>query len=98
ASNFELGAGTNSNPPTWGLTPFLGDQSYSVDGLSSICWFPAPSSPRQTQCPPRKSTIRMGITSSGGKLKQNGRHQIDKAGQAAVSADVNNGKVTGHVG
>src|SRR5262249_60698285 len=30
----------------------------------------------------------------GAKLKQNGRHQIDKAGQAAVSADVNNGKVT----
>ena len=30
----------------------------------------------------------------GGKLKQNGRHQVDKAGQAAVSAEVNNGKVT----
>ena len=29
-----------------------------------------------------------------GILKQNGRHQIDKAGQASVSADVNNGKVT----
>ncbi len=29
-----------------------------------------------------------------GKLKQNGRHQVDKAGQAAVSADVSNGKVT----
>src|SRR5215467_7293564 len=29
----------------------------------------------------------------GAKLKQNGRHQIDKAGQATVSADVNNGKV-----
>lgn len=29
------------------------------------------------------------------KLKQNGRHQIDKAGQATVSADVTNGKVTG---
>jgi hypothetical protein len=29
-----------------------------------------------------------------GKLKQNGRHQIDKAGQASVSADVNSGKVT----
>jgi Ni/Co efflux regulator RcnB len=28
------------------------------------------------------------------KLKQNGRHQIDKAGQATVSADVNNGKIT----
>ena len=30
----------------------------------------------------------------GNKLKQNGRHQIHKAGQATVSADVNNGKVT----
>src|SRR5713101_2059268 len=30
----------------------------------------------------------------GGKLKQNGRHQIDKAGQATVSAEVANGKVT----
>ncbi len=30
----------------------------------------------------------------GGKLKQNGRHEVDKAGQATVSADVNNGKVT----
>ena len=30
----------------------------------------------------------------GVKLKQNGQHQIDKAGQATVSADVNNGKVT----
>jgi hypothetical protein len=28
------------------------------------------------------------------KLKQNGRHQIDTAGQAAVSAEVNNGKIT----
>jgi hypothetical protein len=30
----------------------------------------------------------------GGKLKQNGRHQIDKAGQATISAEVSNGKVT----
>ena len=30
----------------------------------------------------------------GAKLKQNGRHQIDTAGQATVSADVNGGKVT----
>ena len=30
----------------------------------------------------------------GNKLKQNGRHEIDKAGQATVSATVNNGKVT----
>src|SRR5215471_7644495 len=37
---------------------------------------------------------RNGESLLGAKLKQNGRHQIDKAGQAAVSADVNNGKVT----
>jgi len=30
----------------------------------------------------------------GAKLRQNGRHQIHKAGQATVSADVTNGKVT----
>src|SRR5262249_29854250 len=30
----------------------------------------------------------------GARLKQNGRHQIDKAGQATVSAEVNNSKVT----
>jgi hypothetical protein len=30
----------------------------------------------------------------GAKVKQNGRHEIDKAGQATVSAEVNNGKVT----
>ncbi len=30
----------------------------------------------------------------GPRLKQNGRHEVDKAGQAAVSAVVNNGKVT----
>ena len=29
----------------------------------------------------------------GGKLKQNGKHQIDKLGNATVSAEVNNGKV-----
>lgn len=30
----------------------------------------------------------------GAKLKQNGHHQIDKAGNVTVSADVANGKVT----
>jgi len=29
----------------------------------------------------------------GGKLKQNGKHQVDKAGNAAVTAEVSNGKV-----
>jgi hypothetical protein len=31
----------------------------------------------------------------GAKLKQNGKHQIDKAGNATVTAEVNNGKVVG---
>lgn len=30
----------------------------------------------------------------GGKLKQNGRHEVGKAGKEAVNADVSNGKVT----
>ena len=30
----------------------------------------------------------------GARLRQNGHHEIDKAGQATVTADVNNGKVT----
>jgi hypothetical protein len=29
----------------------------------------------------------------GGKLKQNGRHEVDKIGKARVSAEVSNGKV-----
>jgi hypothetical protein len=29
----------------------------------------------------------------GGKLKRNGKHEIDKIGNATVSAEVNNGKV-----
>lgn len=29
----------------------------------------------------------------GGKLKQNGKHNVDKLGNAAVTAEVNNGKV-----
>jgi hypothetical protein len=37
---------------------------------------------------------RNGHSLLGGRLKEKGRHQIDKAGQATVSADVNNGKVT----
>ena len=31
----------------------------------------------------------------GAKLKQHGKHQIDKAGNATVTAEVNNGKVVG---
>ena len=42
----------------------------------------------------KKHNHHNGHSLLGGKLKQNGRHQIHKAGQATVSADVNNGKVT----
>ena len=31
----------------------------------------------------------------GAKLKKNGKHQVDKAGNATVTAEVNNGKVVG---
>jgi hypothetical protein len=31
----------------------------------------------------------------GAKLKQNGKHQIEKVGNATVTAEVNNGKVVG---
>ena len=44
--------------------------------------------------PAKKKHHKNGHNLLGGKLKQNGRHQVDKAGQAAVSAEVNNGKVT----
>ena len=43
----------------------------------------------------KKQNHKNGHGFAKGKLKQNGRHQIDKAGQATVSADVNDGKVTG---
>ena len=44
--------------------------------------------------PAKKQHHKNGHSLLGGKLKQNGRHQVDMAGQATVSADVNNGKVT----
>ena len=44
--------------------------------------------------PAKKHQHKSGHSLLGAKLKQNGRHQIDKAGQATVSAEVNNGKVT----
>src|SRR5436190_1469990 len=43
----------------------------------------------------KKHQHRNGHTLLGAKLRQNGRHQIDTAGQATVSAQVSNGKVTG---
>jgi hypothetical protein len=42
----------------------------------------------------KKHQHKNGHNLLGAKLKQNGRHQVDKAGQATVSADVSNGKVT----
>ena len=41
----------------------------------------------------KKHQHKNGHNLLGDKLKQNGRHQIDMAGQATVSAEVNNGKV-----
>lgn len=43
----------------------------------------------------KKQNHKDGHGLAKGKLTQNGRHQIDKAGQATVSADINNGKITG---
>jgi hypothetical protein len=34
-----------------------------------------------------------GHNALGGKLKQNGKHEVGKAGKETVSAEVNNGKV-----
>ena len=34
-----------------------------------------------------------GHTALGGKLKQNGKHEVGRAGKETVSAEVNNGKV-----
>ena len=44
--------------------------------------------------PAKKQHHKNGHNLLGNKVKQNGRHQVDKAGQATVSADVSNGKVT----
>ena len=44
--------------------------------------------------PAKKQHHHSGHDLLGGKLKQNGRHQVHKAGQATVSANVNSGKVT----
>ena len=43
---------------------------------------------------PKKQHHKNGHNLVKDKLKQNGRHQIDKAGQATVSVDVTNGKIT----
>lgn len=43
----------------------------------------------------KKKNHKDGRAVLGGKLKQNGKHKIDKAGRIDVSADVKNGKVVG---
>src|SRR5262249_60526876 len=54
----------------------------------------AGAEPAKKQEPAKKHQHKNGHNLLGAKLKQNGRHEIDKAGQAAVSAEVNNGKIT----
>jgi len=43
----------------------------------------------------KKKNHKDGRAILGDKLKQNGKHKIEKAGRIDVSADVNNGKVVG---
>src|SRR5262249_2521749 len=54
----------------------------------------AGAEPAKKQESGKKHQHKNGQSLLGAKLKQNGRHEIDKAGQATVSAEVNNGKVT----
>ena len=54
----------------------------------------AGAEPAKKQDSAKKHQHKNGQNLLGAKLKQNGRHQIDKAGQATVSAEINNGKVT----
>src|SRR5215468_6846305 len=54
----------------------------------------AGAEPSKKQESAKKHQHKNGHNLLGDKSKQNGRHQIDKAGQVTVSADVSNGKVT----
>src|SRR5215510_8054650 len=54
----------------------------------------AGAEPAKKQESAKKHQHKNGHNLLGDKLKQNGRHQIEKAGQDTVSAEVNNGKVT----
>jgi len=58
--------------------------------LMASCVFLTTAGPATAKNPHQKN----GHSLLGARLKQNGRHQIDKAGQATVSAEVNNSKVT----
>jgi len=62
--------------------------------VSSAFVTAAGAEPAKKQEPGKKHQHKNGHNLLGEKLKQNGRHQIDKAGQATVSAETNNGKVT----
>src|SRR5262252_4141817 len=64
--------------------------------LLAFCAFAtvADAEPAKKQESAKKHQHKNGHNLLGAKLKQNGRHQIDKAGQATVSAEVSNGKVT----
>lgn len=55
----------------------------------------AGAEPKKESASKKKQHHKNGHAFAKGKLKQNGRHEIDKAGDAVVSAEVNNGKVTG---
>lgn len=54
----------------------------------------AGAEPKKESASKKKQHHKNGHGFAKGKLKQNGRHEIDKAGDAVVSAEVNNGKVT----
>ena len=62
--------------------------------VSSAFVTAAGAEPAKKQELGKKHQHKNGHNLLGAKLKQSGRHQIDKAGQATVSADVSNGKVT----
>src|SRR5262245_18868566 len=68
----------------------------TVLDLLAFCAFASVENaePAKKQESAKKHQHKNGHNLLGAKLRQNGRHQIDRAGQATVSADVSNGKVT----
>src|SRR5262249_36327080 len=62
--------------------------------VSSAFVSAAGAEPAKKQESGKKHQHKNGQNLLGAKLKQNGRHQVDMAGQATVSAEVSNGKVT----
>jgi len=55
----------------------------------------APAQKKDAAPGQKKHNHNNGHNLLGAKLRQNGRHEVHKTGQMTVSADVNNGKVTG---